>query len=626
MGKELESDILADTYYAYFRTAPILEVLDKKKIAYKDFIHLSPVKRFDILAPEPAIVQTTIDLGNLCVFFPSMARLYRVWGRFPSSDEISYEVSSAGFAKNMAPQNALESLGYAESFFELFRPEIEEFAITRWFVERSFRRYFSRSFRKDFKRDDFVNEAHVAMREAIIFNFDWNDPKASPENYLMAYIKDWLMGYSLWHKEYLTHMVGFRDRLPRWLFQDALMEVEAGYERRETMQQARAIIVKAMINFPKDQQAMIAYILGIGKRDDVLACVKDDEELERLKRRSLRSLAVTPGVTRFDEDILDLQELEPGRPDPVLTRKLPVSLKKPPFTREGRSVFADLALPQVFYVISRLSVIDQFLVLSYLGYFPYEGQKKLAEALGYSSTSSLDRYKNIAYLTDQLESACVAVQEMEGFSREPRVVEILSKVQEAQRVGKLQMFKEKRVRAGRLKNTHQEALGKVDLSDPVNQEIYQRLTSHQRNIFNLITAKDADGDYVETISSLAQELSLGYGTVKTHVRTIARIFSEKKLVRSTQLRRRIERLRSHPHFLLYLKSLSQKQRAMLCLFLGISLPGETVERQSDFPIDIIDIVRLTQIKQATVRKRLTSGAEFIESKLQLMDIKAEETS
>jgi len=615
MGKEHERGILPDTYSAHFRTAPILDVLDEKGIAFGDFIHLSPVERLDILTPEPVIVQATIDLGNLDVLFPSMARLYRVWSRFPSSDEVSYEVSSAGFAENMTSEKVVESLGHAESFFELFRPEIEEFAITRWFVERSFR--------KGLERDEIINEAHVAMREAIIFNFDWDDLEASPENYLMAYVKSWLVGFSLWHKEYLTHSVAFRDRLPRWLFQDALMEVEADYEREETLQKAWVIIAKAMVNFPKDQQAMIAYVLGRGKKDDLLIYAKDEGELEGLKKRSLRSLAISLGVTWFDEGILDLRELEPGRPDPVLTRRLPVSFKRPPFTRKGQSVFAGFTLPQVSYAIARLSVVDQFLVLSYLGYLPFEGQKKLAEALGYSSNSSLDRYKSVGYLTEKLELACASVRENGGLSKEPRMAEILSKVQKAKGTGKLRMFKEKKMRAGRLKNTHQEALGRVDLSDKTNQEVYDRLTDHQRKIFNLITAKDSEGGFVWTISAVADHLGLGHGTIKKHVQNIGSIFREKKLVRSTPLRRRVEGLSSHPHFLLHLKALSQKQRTMLCLFLGISLPGESSKGKSDFPIDIIDIVRLTQTKQTTVHYRLKKGIEHLERELQNIEIEAE---
>jgi len=153
-------------FFWRWRTEAINEALERQGLALPDFLALRPIERLRVLEPPVMEVREVVENGHLRTLFPSMARLWRVWGRLPSPGEVHGELKSLGeISQETTSQDIAERFGFLDCLLWRFIPLVDEYALIRARTERRFWR--------NLDVWEFINVAHQSLYEGFYFHFDW---------------------------------------------------------------------------------------------------------------------------------------------------------------------------------------------------------------------------------------------------------------------------------------------------------------------------------------------------------------------------------------------------------------------------------------------------------------------
>lgn len=611
----LEQYSIVNTNWGYFRTQcicgrlveigliPSTDILSsqaKIKEGLRSFLSLPLIKRLDILSPEEGELREVIDRGHLDVLFPSMARLYRIFGKMPKPETVAEELRGFGLVDQTVDDKQIYGwFLLANKLIGMIRPSVEEFAIHRWRINK---RYDEKS-----ERDEFINEATVVMLEGLIFNYDWSNSQNSPQRYIMKCVSDYLTGFSIWSKISTSNEVSLDNRDEDGLDfpEPSTLSLEDERELQMKISLSQAVFDSLYKSLTGDEQMMADVLIGDKKPNDLRKKI-GLKTYEELRRRVIRRSAEKMGIQL--EDNLSVPEIV-TLPDADMEgfRKPVYSFKRPSFCVGQTSVFAGLPLPQVYLLIHHLPIEDQFLVLSYLGYYKFTKQKDLANALGFQSDSSLGKHKSIPILTYELAE----LKRRLIYNPETKVtiLEIMSDVDNAFDTqilsgtkGRIEQKRVKRQlkRTGGLKSNNQQFLIGLDMNDPSNKAVYDHLTPNQQRIFDNIVLVDDEGDRVWSINSLALNFfQVDRTRLKNGIKIIAERFRCGRIFRKTSMREMANSLKDYPQFKKAYAELSQIRQLELGLYLGID-PTSNDVKEPLLPMSVIEIGKKTRRNYSTV--------------------------
>lgn len=446
----------------------VLDVLRLKGIPFSELNQLGLPARMEMLVPEPAKLEEVIRSGHLREIFPSMARLYRIYGNLPTADEVLEELHKGLGLDSLSREDIAEGFRQREIFFSLLQPEMEEYVSHWWMIQKQHG--------SDITMDDMLMEAHVVLHHAFIFNYHWDDLGGNPIKYLNGSLRMYYIGYTT-------------------------------TENR--------------------------------RRDEVDLYGLDADAI------SNRSM--------FDLDSSIRSDIHPKS----YTRD------KPPFIKDGTSVFTGLNFDQITAVIHGLKKGDQYLVLSLLGYIPYANYHELASALGYSYRRFFEnRGRN--YLTTELweeRSRLFAA----GLSANYGEMTMHQLVQEIGDIRVSDVLKEE----GRIPprtTPYQIEIRGLDMDVLANKLLYQQLELDQRQLLDLLRLRSGrDGEYLD-VGQIAQIFGTDIHNLRLRIRDL--VLGFRKGPKITSLRKRFQELADKPNFLPGVRDSGRSSRRDTALFLG----------------------------------------------------------
>jgi len=266
-------------------------------------------------------------------------------------------------------------------------------------------------------------------------------------------------------------------------------------------------------------------------------------------------------------------------------------MSQPPFMVDGKSVFSDLSLADVFSIIALLKREERILVLSYLGYFPFSDQRELAQKIGYQD---LPRPLSINDLTESLFALKQQYQSLSPIiRRKPRVRKISDEVKDiiSDDPGRLRSDRVQRRNDQRAPSF--QYLLDLDLNSNKVHYLYDHvLTDRQKTILKLIKAGCSS-------AKICYELEIKDETLHEQIRHLAAKFKiyidqGSSLRADSKLRKMAQELQERDPLLLirlYLENIE------LGLLLGKN-PDVPI------PLGVNDVAKHLGVKKAKVYARL----------------------